>query len=354
MGKNELEKKAPEFKTVLIKYQERYLKMISDQLENSRITMDSYRNTCIMNAVTAIQSLSDAKGTSLSDPKMDQTSVSQCLIAVALLKLNASASPREIYFIVRNAKKGDEWIKKIEMGIEGDGNDSILRRFGVNIKTVHPYWVVYEGDDFTPPKYDGINVTPPQWTPQGKSSVPYAVVYPITLNDGTTHYHLSYREATRSNLLAHISNNMQNETFGVCVDRYKASDLQKKQIVKKRNELMAIAEGLSLNDILNNEDLAPWISSTYKDGSSRELMLIRKMRNNITKKIPKDFESDSAVLAYNDLIEEEPETKDIGGDEEEPELIEMDIPEPQKITKPPKTHPTVAAEEPELDGQIGF
>ena len=77
-----------------------------------------------------------------------------------------------------------------------------------------------------------------------------------------------------------------------------------------------------------------------------------------TKKIPKDFESDSAVLAYNDLIEEEPETKDIGGDEEEPERIEMDIPEPQKITKPPKTHPTVAAEEPivevELDGQIGF
>ena len=91
------------------------------------------------------------------------------------------------------------------------------------------------------------------------------------------------------------------------------------------------------------QDLAPWISPAYKDGSSRELMLIRKMRNNITKKIPKDFESDSAVLAYNDLIEEEPETKDIGGDEEEPELIEMDIPEPQKITKPPKTHPTVAS-----------
>ncbi len=31
--------------------------------------------------------------------------------------------------------QSDNWVKVIEMGIEGDGNDAILSKFGRNVKT---------------------------------------------------------------------------------------------------------------------------------------------------------------------------------------------------------------------------
>lgn len=60
------------------------------------------------------------------------------LSKVAALKLNANAQPRECYFQIRNvnvAAKGQkpQWEKKVEFAIEGDGNDALVSRYGVNV-----------------------------------------------------------------------------------------------------------------------------------------------------------------------------------------------------------------------------
>ena len=57
--------------------------------------------------------------------------MTETLMTIAALQVNASAIPREVYFQTRNVNRkqfgqSDNWVKVIEMGIEGDGNDAIL------------------------------------------------------------------------------------------------------------------------------------------------------------------------------------------------------------------------------------
>ena len=91
-----------------------------------------------------------------------------------------------------------------------------------------------------------------------------------------------------------------NETFGIAKDRYKATDKEKQQIADKKKEILAKARALNdLDKILDCEELAPYISPAWTEYQSREQMIIRKMRNNVVKKIPKDFGSAIAAEQYN-------------------------------------------------------
>lgn len=64
------------------------------------------------------------------------------------------------------------------------------------------------------------------------------VVYPIEYADGNIEYMVGEREGVLKNLYAHLSNNLMNETFGICENRYKATDAQKKKLSRKsRNYL---------------------------------------------------------------------------------------------------------------------
>ena len=212
--------------------------------------------------------------------------VAQC----ASLKLNASAMPREVYFQLRNKQIGGQWCKVVEMGIEGDGNDSLLRQFGNNIDTVYPVWLVKEGDDFTYPRRRGIEIEPAEWTPKGLSDKTVRVVYPVKLKDGTIDYLIAEREPVRTNLIAHIRNNLLNETFGICENRYKATPKQKEQIRARKEEVLsAIRECETLEDILRCEAAKPYISAAWLD--TPEAMIVRKMRNNAIKKFPKNLNS---------------------------------------------------------------
>lgn len=220
--------------------------------------------------------------------------VAQC----ASLKLNANAMPREVFFQLRSKQVGGQWVKMVEMGVEGDGNDALLRQFGNGIDTVYPVWLVKEGDDFTYPRRRGIEIEPAEWTPKGLSDKTVRVVYPVKLKDGTIDYLIAEREPVRTNLIAHIKNNMLNETFGICADRYKSTPKQKEEIkVKKAEILSAIRECETLEDILNCEVAKPYISAAWLD--TPEAMIIRKMRNNAIKKFPKNLNS----MASNSLLQ---------------------------------------------------
>jgi hypothetical protein len=280
-----------------------FMPLIERQLEGNGIRMDDYSKQCVINAISGIHSLLDSKGIAWSDQNLDRTNITQILLTIASLKLNAAASPREVYFTLRNVKTAakdetgkDIWKKQIEMGIEGDGNDTILARFGRDVKKIGQFWLVRENDEFEYPAYNGLEVTPPKWKPTGKGKV-IRVVYPIIKKDDTVEYYIAEREDVTRNLVAHINNNLMNETFGIAKSRFDATPDQKKKIEVKKTELLKKASEKGL-DALDDPELLPYISPAWSEFQSREAMIIRKMRNNIVKKIPKDFGNAYLELTY--------------------------------------------------------
>lgn len=296
------------FSTGLVKVTETYAPMIERQLSGNGVHLDAYAKQCVVNAISAINTVLDSKATSWNDEKLDRNNVTQILMNVAALKLNAAASPREVFFSLRNvnvkAKPSDpdNWKKQIEMGIEGDGNDAILARFGRDIDKVGQFWVVREKDEFEYPVYTGFDVIPPKWKPTGKGDV-VRVVYPLRKKDGTIEFHIAERDDVARNLIAHISNSLMNETFDICKDRYNATPEQKKKIAEKKAEVLQKAKGLGLG-ALDEPELQKWISPAWSEYQSRESMLIRKMRNNVVKKIPKDFGSAFIEMLHSEATDE--------------------------------------------------
>ena len=300
-----------QFSVQLTKVTETYFPMIQRQLENHSIDMDEYAKRCVIAAIGSMNAVLDSKGINWGDPQLDKSNITQTLMSIALLKLNAAANPREVFFNLRNTKltyKGDggktvtEWKKQIEMGIEGDGNDALLANFGRGVREVRQIWYVRENDEFHYPEFNGLEMTPPRWKPKGTGSV-VRVVYPIIKDDGAVEFHISEREDVLKNLIAHINNNLMNETFGICEDRYKASQDQKDKIKAKKDEIINKVKELGLA-ALDEPALQKYISPAWTDAHSRESMIIRKMRNNAIKKIPKDFGHGLIETTYNQVTDE--------------------------------------------------
>ena len=295
--KNEVAKKQ-EFTTGLSQWTNTITGLVSRDFEQNGVQYDEYSKQCAMNAMSAIYQL--VQNTDKTDMNNLNTSnlrevVAQC----ASLKLNANAMPREVFFQLRSKQVGGQWVKMVEMGVEGDGNDALLRQFGNNVDTVYPVWLVKEGDDFTYPRRRGIEIEPAEWTPKGLSDKTVRVVYPVKLKDGTIEYLIAEREPVRTNLIAHIKNNMLNETFGFVTGknskgkdrtRYDATAEEKAKINAKKEEILsAVREGETLEDILKCEVAKPYISAAWLD--TPEAMIVRKMRNNAIKKFPKNLNS---------------------------------------------------------------
>lgn len=190
------------------------------------------------------------------------------------------------------------------MGIEGDGNDAILARFGRGIKEIRQHWLVRENDDFEYPAYNGLEMEPPKWRPKGTGKV-VRVVYPIILESGAVEFYISERADVINNLIAHIKNNLSRQTFGIAKSTFDANPHQMDEINKKKEKLLNKAELQDVDAILQDPDLRPYISPAWKDPQSREAMIIRKMRNNIVKKIPKDFGHTLAEMQFEKASNEQ-------------------------------------------------
>lgn len=287
MANEVVKKENRSFMTGLVKMQNSFVNMVVDAGNNINIQYDEYQRTCIMNMLGKMNELLTNEGIDINT--MDKSKITNILQTVAMLKLNASAMPRECYVILRNTKIGDKWRKEFELGVEGDGNDKILRTYGIDIDKVGTPWLVREDDEFTYSQFKGFEVIPPTWIPKGHGKV-VRVVYPIRKKDGTEEYHIAERADVVRNLQAHISNN-----------------LMKNKVVKdeaEKSRLNELAASLDLESILANKELLPHISPSWKNASSREAMIIRKMRNNAIKKIPKDFENAFAATAYEKTYED--------------------------------------------------
>lgn len=327
-----------EFTTGLSNWTNTITGLVSRDFEQCGVSYDEYAKQCAMNAMSSIfQLVQNTDNTDMNN--LNTSNLREVVAQCASLKLNANAVPREVYFQLRSKQINGQWCKMVEMGIEGDGNDALLRQFGNNIDTVYPVWLVKDGDDFTYPRRRGIEVEPAEWTQKGLSDKTVRVVYPVKLKDGTVDYLIAEREPVKTNLIAHIRNNLLNETFGICESRYKATPKQKEQIKAKKEEIMAtVRECETLEDILNSEVARPFISSAWLD--TPEAMIVRKMRNNAIKKFPKNLNSmasssllqlDETYKVAQEEIKENENSQEFTVDEPdvvaESEAVEVETPE---------------------------
>lgn len=277
-----------EFTTSLSQWSNEITGLIARDYESCGVKFDDYAKKCAMEAMTSIYTL--VKNDDKADMRnIDTSNLRQIVEQCASLKLNASAYPRECYFQLRSVKQGNEWVKIVEMGIEGTGYDSLLSNYGKDVDKVYPFWVIKEGDEYIPPKHKGLEVTPPEWEEKGLSSKAVRVVYPVKLTDGTVTYLMADRDSVKVNFLAHVKQNMMNTTFGICEDRYKATPKQKEEIKAKKNEILdALRACATVDDMLQCEVARPYISGAWLD--TPESMIQRKMCNNATRKYPKNYD----------------------------------------------------------------
>lgn len=275
--------------------------LVTRDFELCGVSFDEYSKQCAMAAMTSIYQLVKDSDKVKDLNSLDTSNLREIVGQAASLKLNANAVPRECYFQLRTKKVGDNYLQVVEMGIEGDGNDAMLRNYGENVDTVYPCWLVKDGDEFSYPKHKGIEMTPPEWEEKGQSQKVIRVVYPIKLKDGTFQYLIAERDGVKVNLFAHVRNNLMNETFGICKNRYNATDKQLEEIKAKKEEIYdALRKCETIEDMLDCEIAKPFISAAWLD--TPESMIVRKMRNNAVKKYRKDFNS-MAKQSFNQLDE---------------------------------------------------
>lgn len=289
--KNEVAQKS-QFRTALTKQTETYTNMMITQFKDINIQLDTYQKVCLSNAIAKINELLYTNGMSFNDPRVNQSNLTSVLAQISMLKLNACATPRECYFQLRNdtstKEKKDAGCKLIEFGIEGNGNDAILRTYGVGVKQVYTPIIIREGDEFSYPYWDGNDMQPFTWKPKTFYKKPIAVVYIIEKEDGKKEYLVSEREKVANNLKAHINQNLMT-----CYD------------TKLKNGILTKIENMTLDEILADDELTKpipngtdnygkpkfinVISPAWKSPQSREAMIERKLRNNAIKGYPKDY-----------------------------------------------------------------
>lgn len=199
--------KSAAVQTAMQKVQTAYMDSIIRQGEQMHIKYDPEQIACGNALLSAMTEQMEAKSLAIKD--MDQTKLIRVIQEATLLRLNANANPKECYVIVRAPRNQKPYF---DFGIMGDGYDKILRRYGVGVKTVHPFWAVREHDEFTYPSFDGLQIKAPTWKPKDMTSKVIRVVYPIEMVDGSVVWEISEREDVKKNLLAHLAQSLMYDT----------------------------------------------------------------------------------------------------------------------------------------------
>lgn len=322
------------FTTSLSQWSNEITGLIARDYETCGVKFDDYSKQCAMEAMTSIYNLVKTND-KVNMQNLDTSNLRSIVERCASLKLNANAYPRECYFQIRKVKVGSNYIDTVEMGIEGAGNDAMLTNYGKDVAKVYPYWVVKEGDEYIPPRRKGIETTPPEWEEKGLSQKAVRVVYPVKLTDGTIVYLTADRESVKVNLFAHVRNNLMNETFGICENRYKATDKQKVEIDAKKEEIYAeLRKCETVDEMLACEIAKPYISAAWLDTS--ESMIVRKMCNNAIKKYPKNYDpmANKAFMEMDETYQQvQAEIESNANsvefiESEEPEVVESQVVEP--------------------------
>ena len=119
MAENTQVAEKKEFTTALSQWSNEIVKLIENDYSSCGVQFDDYSRKCAMEAVGSIYNL--VKNGNAEMKSLDTSNLRGIVENCAGLKLNTAAYPRECYFQLRNVKRGNEWVKVVEMGIEGAG-----------------------------------------------------------------------------------------------------------------------------------------------------------------------------------------------------------------------------------------
>ena len=291
-----------------------WIKRLSAFATSNDLNFSKYQETIVVNTVRKIYE------SGYDIQKYDPNNVADVLYQTAFLRLNPSATPRHCYCIERQIYKDGQRVgSKLEMNIEGEGNDEILRNFGVGIKKdangqavgVHKPWIIREGDLYEEGYYEGIKYVPPKWrqktaTVGHKKGKIIRVVYPIERTDGSVEFWGADREDLQPILLKHIEQNLS--TFG--------KNSFSRSHKEKFNELMTNLKEMTFDEVLekygkteikykayNKEYTTRIIQDSYS-GSTGEAMILRKLRNVAIRTFPKNFDQTEVARIYETTFEE--------------------------------------------------
>lgn len=295
--KNQLTEAKDTYKSLLAKQTNIYTNMLVTTMDELNIEYTDYQKICVANAISKLSQVLRDKKLTIKDINQDE--ITAYLMKVAMLQVNATAIPNEMYVAIRNVYDPETKTSRpsIDFGLEGNGNDAILRRFGVDVKKVDNPIIIREGDEFTYPYFDGTKMQPITWKPKSFTKKVVAVCYIVEKIDGTIEYLIAEREGVAKNLKAHISNNL----------------LTKREI--RQSVIDKIAD-YSLEQLFNDKSIQEFISPAWKSGSSKEDMILRKMMNNATKKYPKNFENAFISEAYESTYEDYEQYKKVNSGEQ--------------------------------------
>ena len=270
-----------------LKLQDQLLKELDTAAENFGQEFTEYGRQCVINAISALVIYCKDKNIDLKE--LDATLLRLALQNVGYTELNFSAIPSECYFDIRKVYKDKQFAGyTLSIKPQGAGNEKLTRKYGVDLKALGSALLIREGDTFKLPGFDGFNRTPFTWEPKSLDAKVIMVVYPIKKLDDSIDYLIATRESVKANIIAHIRQNALKE--------------------EKRDELYArldaFAENHSVDELLAAPDFRDWINPTYISGSSKEQMLLRKMKNNALKNYPKEYANAYMKNAVESMFED--------------------------------------------------
>jgi len=289
-----------------------------------------YGKTCAINAIAGLVMFCKQNDIDLQD--VDPTMLRLQVQNVGFTELNYASIPSEIYFDLRKStvwteetdpvtgkkEKKEKTIYSVSIKPQGAGNEKLVRKYGVGLKKgtgLHNAILIREGDEYQMPQFNGITVTPFIYKPklENANNKVIAVCYPVEKTDGSVEYLIATRDSVKANLIAQIRQNAMYADEFFDKEDYKGKDgksYTKKKLNKERRDkfydhVNDLASGMTVDEMLDNEELLPYINPTYTSGGSKEAMIMRKMKNNALKNYPKEYDNSYVSNAVQNMFEEQ-------------------------------------------------
>lgn len=294
-------------------------------------TFTPYGKTCAINAMASVVMFCKGKSIDLTD--LDASMLRLQIQNVGFTELNMASIPSEAYIDLRKSykwvettdekgkvKKEKKTIYSISIKPQGAGNEKLVRKYGVGLKKgdgLKNAILIREGNEFIMPYFDGEKMTKPVYKPklENENNKVIAVMYPAVKEDGSTEYLIATREGVKPNLIAQIRQNSlyaftkeEDEEYtgkdGKTYTKTKTTvdEVARDAFYKKIEEK---ASKMTVDQMLEDEELLEYINPTYTSGGSKEAMIMRKMKNNALKNYPKEYDNSYVAESVRNMFEEQ-------------------------------------------------
>lgn len=296
--KNEIAKTETRALSGTLKAQNELVAELDLSAAETGIAFSEYGKKCVMNAIAGLVTMAQSQGIGFN--QINGSLLKLALQNIGYTELNYAAMPSEVYFDLRKSTddKGNVTYTP-SMKPQGAGNEKLVRKYGVGIKELKPAWLVREGDEFTYPSFNGIEMTPPKWAPKSYDKKVMMVVYPLIKQDGSVEFLIATREGIKPNIIAQIRQN----TLYAFKD-YTTHKVDEKKRDEFYTELNKFAEEHTVDELLAEEKYSKYVNPTYTSGGSKESMILRKMKNNALKNYPKEYDSATMRNAVENMWED--------------------------------------------------